>query len=208
MAELQYELKFRTSVSTFTGLATAGLVDRMVVRNSKGLPCISGSSVKGRWRFFAERLLRAGGLPAGLRIHDSSGPLCKDSPCTLCKLFGSPAIPAMFQVGQAELDGSLKFLFEALLDSNPNPVIHPDSEIRPGTCLSRVRRTTLTDHLFFEEAIPPVTFCGKLIITGTITPVEKQFLRASGRLVDRIGGRKAVGRGILDKGIEITGGAE
>jgi CRISPR/Cas system CSM-associated protein Csm3 (group 7 of RAMP superfamily) len=208
MTELQYELKFRTSVSTFTGLATAGLVDRMVMRNNKGLPCISGSSIKGRWRFFAERLLRTRGLPAGLRIHDSSGPLCKNSPCTLCKLFGSPAVPAMLQVGQAELDDSLKSLFEALLDSNPNPVIHPDAEIRPGTCLSRVRRTTLTDHLFFEEAIPPVTFCGKLVITGAITPVEKQFLHASGRLVDRIGGRKAVGRGILDKGIEITGAAE
>ena len=208
MTELQYELKFRTSVSTFTGLATAGLVDRMVVRNNKGLPCISGSSVKGRWRFFAERLLRTSGLPAGLRIHNSSGPLCKDSPCTLCKLFGSPVVPAMLQIGQAELDDSLKSLFAALLKNNPNPVIHPDAEIRPGTCLSRVRRTTLTDHLFFEEAIPPVIFCGKLIITGAITPIEKQFLRASGRLVDRIGGRKAVGRGILDKGIEITGDAE
>jgi CRISPR/Cas system CSM-associated protein Csm3 (group 7 of RAMP superfamily) len=208
MTELQYELKFRTAVSTFSGLATAGLVDRMAVRDSKGLPCISGSSVKGRWRFFAERLLRARGLPAGLWIHDSNGPLCKDSPCTLCKLFGSPAIPAMLQVGQAELDASLKSLFKRLLDSNPNPVIHPDAEIRPGTCLSRVRRTTLPAHLFFEEAIPPVTFCGQLIITGTITPVENEFLHASGRLVDRIGGRKAVGRGILDKGIEITGAAE
>ncbi len=152
--------------------------------------------------------MRAGGLLAGLWIHDSKGPLCKDSPCTLCKLFGSTAIPAMLQVGQAEIDVSLKSHFQALLDQNRNSVVHPDAEIRPGICLSRVRRTALPDHLFFEEAIPPVTFCGKLVIAGAITPVEKEFLHASGRLVDRLGGRKAVGRGILEEGIEITGGAE
>ena len=210
MTELQYVLKFRTPVCTFTGLATAGLVDRMVVRTPEGLPCILGSSVKGRWRFFAERLLRAGALPSGLWIHDGSGLLCKDSPCTLCKLFGTPAIPAMLQVGQAELHDALKPLFKALLDrsQNPNPVIHPDAEIRPGVCLSRVLRTALTDHLFFEEAVPPVTFCGRLIIARAMTPLEKEFLHASGSLVDRLGGRKAVGRGILEAGIELTGGGE
>ena len=207
MTELQYELRFRTSVSTFTGLATAGLVDRMIVRNDEGLPCISGSSVKGRWRFFAERLLRAGGLPADLWIHDSNGSLCKDNPCTLCKLFGSPAVPATLQVGQAELDVSLKSLFKALLDSDPNPVIHPDTEIRPGICLPRFRRTALPDHLFFEEAVPPVVFSGQLIIVDSISPVERQFLDISGRLVDRLGGRKAVGRGILEEGIRINGGS-
>ena len=212
MAEWTYTLKFRSSVSVFSGLAVAGLVDRMVMRNNKGLPFIPGSSVKGRWRFFAERLLQNGGLPDDLIIHKSRDPLCKDSNslCTLCKLFGSPAFPSMLLVGQAELDETITGHFENLLKQNPNPVIHPNAELRPGTAISRITRTTLKDHLFFNEAVPPVIFSGKLIINGTLNDNEEKFLKASARLVDRIGGRKSVGMGSLDGGIRIAskGGAK
>ena len=218
MTEWTYTLKFRSSVSVFSGLAVAGLVDRMVMRNNKGLPFIPGSSVKGRWRFFAERLLQNGGLPDDLKIHKTGEPLCKKlkSRCTLCKLFGSPAFPSMLLVGRAELDESTKLnkftkkLFENLFKQNPNPVIHPDSELRPGIAISRITGTTLKDHLFFNEAVPPVIFSGKLIINGTLNDNEEKFLKASARLVDRIGGRKSVGMGGLDGGIRIAskGGAK
>ncbi|MBC2694927.1 MAG: hypothetical protein HF982_06570 [Desulfobacteraceae bacterium] len=212
MTEWTYTLKFRSSVSIFSGLAVAGLVDRMVMRNHKGLPFIPGSSVKGRWRFFAERLLQNGGLPDDLKIHKTGEPLCKNlkSRCTLCKLFGNPAFPSMLLVGKAELDETLKGHFENLLKQNPNPVNHPDTELRPGTAISRITGTTLKNHLFFNEAVPPVIFTGKLIINGTLNDNEEKFLRASARLVDRIGGRKSVGMGGLDGGIRIAskGGAE
>jgi CRISPR-associated protein Csx10 len=206
MAEIKYSLIFRTPVSIFSGLAIAGLVDRMVMRNNEGLPYLPGSSVKGRWRFFAERLLRSDGLPEGLRIHGTKEPLCKEaaSACTLCKLFGNSAIPGMIQVGQAELDDSQKPLFLALLDRNRNPVVYPDTEIRPGIAISRTRRTTLEDHLFFDEAVPSsVTFSGKVRVNDAVVAIEKQLLSAAGRLVDRIGGRKAIGRGALENGIQI-----
>lgn len=212
MTEWTYTLKFRSSVSVFSGLAVAGLVDRMVMRNHKGLPFIPGSSVKGRWRFFAERLLQNGVLPDDLEIHKTGEPSCKDpnSLCTLCKLFGNPASPSMLLVGQAELDKNLKGHFENLLKQNPNPVVHPDAELRPGTAISRITRTTLKDHLFFNEAVPPVIFSGKLIINGILNDNEEKFLKASASLVDRIGGRKSVGMGGLDGGIRIAdkGGVE
>ncbi|MDL1968565.1 MAG: RAMP superfamily CRISPR-associated protein [Deltaproteobacteria bacterium] len=226
MTEWIYTLKFRSSVSVFSGLAVAGLVDRMVMRNHKKivtvhsptqngeveteqlqkLPFIPGSSVKGRWRFFAERLLQSNGLPDGLIIHKSNKPSCKDpnNLCTLCKLFGSPAFPSMLFVGQAELDGTLQDHFEKLLEQNPNPVVHPDTELRPGTAISRITRTTLKDHLFFNEAVPPVIFSGKLIINDTLNDNEEKFLKASASLVDRIGGRKSIGMGALDGGIRIA----
>lgn len=206
MTEWTYTLKFRSSVSVFSGLAVAGLVDRMVIRNHKGLPFIPGSSVKGRWRFFAERLLQNDGLPDDLKIHKTGEPLCKNlkSRCTLCKFFGSPAFPSMLFVGQAELNETIKGHFENLLEQNPNPVIHLDSELRPGTAISRISRTTLKDHLFFSEAVPPVIFSGKVIINGTLNDNEEKLLKASARLVDRIGGRKSVGMGGLDGGIRIV----
>lgn len=208
MAKWRYTLKFRTSVSVFSGLAAAGLVDRMVMRNHEGLPIIPGSSVKGRWRFFAERLLRGNDFPGGLTFHKQKEPLCKNpgNACTICRLFGNSSIPSLLWIGQAEPLGEIKSLLKELLELNPNPVIHPDAELRPGIALSRVFRNALENHLFFDEAVPALTFCGMVLSRGDMQPGEEEFLKVAGSLVDRVGARKAVGRGILDGGIRIEGG--
>jgi hypothetical protein len=92
------------------------------------------------------------------------------------------------------------------MNQDRNPVVHPDAELRNGVSLSRCRRTALGDHLFVDEVIPPTVFTGSIQVHRTLSSQEKQFIHASARLVDRIGGRKAVGRGILAAGIEIIGG--
>lgn len=212
MVEWTYTLSFRSSFSVFSGLAVAGLVDRVVMRDQESLPYVPGSSVKGRWRYFAERLLEAlrkKGMPEGLGFHRKKEPLCKDphNACTICKLFGNSSLPAIVWVGQAELVDSQKNLFRRLLERNRNPVVHPDAELRPGIAISRKTRTPMPDHLFFDEAIPAATLTGKLMIRGPISGIEEMFLKNSGKLVDGIGGRKAVGRGILVEGIKIIGGA-
>jgi CRISPR/Cas system CSM-associated protein Csm3 (group 7 of RAMP superfamily) len=205
MIEWSYVLSFRSSVSVFSGMAVAGLVDRMVMRCQGGIPYIPGSSVKGRWRFFAERLLRSGGLPADFRIHGDNEPLCKEwnDACILCKFFGNPDLPARLWVSQAEIERHSNQVIRGLLARNPNPVVHPDAEQRPGIALSRVFRTAPEDHLFFDEALPPLTFTGVVRFNKEPTSNEETFLKASARLIDRIGGRKAVGRGILHEGIRF-----
>lgn len=205
-SERTYTLTFRAPVSIFTGLGIAGLVDRTVVRDAGGLPYIPGSSVKGRLRFFAERLLQAGSLPHGYRLHAQNQPLCKevDNACTFCRLFGNPSIPALLRVGQASLIPPWHDLFRQLLKVNSNPVVHPDVEIRPGIALSRLRRTALPDHLFFDEAVPAITFSGRLFLDVRVTPQETHFLIGVGTLVDALGARKATGRGALEGGIRIA----
>lgn len=205
MIEWSYVLSFRSSVSVFSGMAVAGLVDRMLMRCQGGIPFIPGSSVKGRWRFFAERLLRSGGLPKNFRIHGDNEPLCKESndACILCKFFGNADLPASLWVSQAEIEKDANQVIQKLLARNPNPVVHPDAEQRPGIALSRVFRTAMEDHLFFDEALPPLTLTGVVRFNKEPTPDEETFLKASARLVDRIGGRKAVGRGILQEGIRL-----
>lgn len=214
MQQWGYSLRFRSPVNVFSGLAVAGLVDRMVVRNQDGFPYIPGSTVKGRWREAATRLLAAGTPPAGLTasFHDlDRSPVCKDpqTACTLCKLFGNDALPSHLWVGQAELDACWKALVAPLLQLNRNPVVHPDVELRPGIGLHRFSRIALEDHLFFDEAVPPMAFTGTVLVRGSLTPEELQFLKISARLVERLGGRKNVGRGSLEGGLRLTvkGGA-
>jgi CRISPR/Cas system CSM-associated protein Csm3 (group 7 of RAMP superfamily) len=190
----------------------AGLVDRMVMRTVDGLPYIPGSTVKGRWRFTAERLLRTNGSnPSfkgqGLFCHGENQPECSlgEGPCTICRLFGCSTRPGIVWVGQAELEECLRGLIQELLARNPNPVVHPDTELRPGIALSRHLRTALGDHLFFDEVLPArLSLAGEVMINDALAPTEEGFLRASAALTDRLGGRKAVGRGALRGGIVLS----
>ena len=169
-----YTLCFRSPASVFSGLAVAGLVDLMVIRNHDGLPIIPGSSVKGRWRFFAERLARSkpDNILDSIKIHPMNKPHCKakDKACTICRLFGNPSLPSLLWVGDAVLDHETAKYFRNLLGRNTNPVIHPDTEIRPGVALSRRRRAALPGHLFFDEAVPAVTFCCRSLYSTGIHP--------------------------------------
>jgi CRISPR/Cas system CSM-associated protein Csm3 (group 7 of RAMP superfamily) len=206
--EHTYTLTFRVPVSIFTGLGIAGLVDRTVVRDADSLPYIPGSSVKGRLRFFAERLLRTGTPPSGYRMCALHEPICKfvDAACTICRLFGNPSIPALVRIGQASLVPPWDDLFAQLLKANRNPVVYPDVEIRPGIALSRSRRVALANHLFFDEAVPAITFRGRLFLDHRVIPQETSFLVQVGTLVDALGARKVAGRGSLEGGIRIVAG--
>jgi CRISPR/Cas system CSM-associated protein Csm3 (group 7 of RAMP superfamily) len=203
-----YQLAFNTPLSICSGLSVAGLVDRIIMRDGQGLPVVPGSTVKGRWRFAAERLLRS--LPkatAGIHIviHDKNKPACKDrkKACFICKWFGSPAIPAALQVGPATLDYPWCDIFLKLHAVSPSAVVQPDTEVRPGIAMSRRLRMALHDHLFFEETVPPVTFVGHVRLTEEPNAQEKAFLKTAAQLVDRLGANKAGGRGILESGIQI-----
>jgi len=204
-----YNLTFKTSVSVFAGHGVAGLVDRRIFRNSRGLPSIPGSTVKGRWRYSALRLLSSRTTSSSLSLHSSNKPFCKepDRACTLCKLFGSPAIRAAIWVGQAELESTLRHEVKSLVSTNRNPVISEDAELRPGIALSRKRRAPVPNHLFYDEAAPAgVVFTGTIRVINPLTKEEKQFLIGAAKLMDRIGARKTVGRGILEGGMIVQPG--
>jgi CRISPR/Cas system CSM-associated protein Csm3 (group 7 of RAMP superfamily) len=201
-------LTFRAPVGVFTGLGIAGLVDRTVVRDAAGVPFIPGSTVKGRLRFFAERLLLSGAALGSLRFHGTGQAHCKraSAACTVCHLFGNPALPSLVRVGQATLGSGWRSRVEELLAANRNPVVRPDVEIRPGIALSRRRRTALPDHLFLDETVPAgLSFEGTLTLDGAISEEEEAFLVGVGSLVDALGARKATGRGALDGGVRILG---
>jgi CRISPR/Cas system CSM-associated protein Csm3 (group 7 of RAMP superfamily) len=204
--QLFYSLTFRSPVSVFTGLGIAGFVDRTVIRDARQLPYIPGSTVKGRLRFFAERVLNTNPPTGTYCIHATDHPHCKllDTACTLCRLFGNPALPALVAVGQASLTAPLKELFLQLLHNVKNPVLHPDADIRPGVGISRMRRTAMPQALFFDEAIPAASFAGTIHVDQQVKPHEREFLMQVGTLVDALGARKAAGRGALEGGIRIT----
>ncbi|HEY6324782.1 MAG TPA: RAMP superfamily CRISPR-associated protein [Thermoanaerobaculia bacterium] len=202
-----YELALASPAGIFTGLGVAGLVDRLTVRDAAGLPVVPGSTVKGRLRFHAERLLRSGGAPAPHWLHDPGGPACKRlaAACTVCRLFGNGAVAGQLRVGDAALAEPCRGLFAALLAADANPVVHRDVEVRPGLAVGRRSRTAVADHLFFDETLPAeLAFRGTLVAGTALADGELAFLRWTGAVVDAIGARKAAGRGMLAGGVRIA----
>ncbi|HHL38912.1 MAG TPA: hypothetical protein ENJ37_00205 [Deltaproteobacteria bacterium] len=204
--KLVYTLEFDSPVGVFTGLGVTGLLDRTVVRRSDGAPCIPGSTVKGRLRFFVERVLRASqGKYHDFTMHGEDKPLCKeaDRACVVCRLFGAPAIPAMLHFSDAVMDGAVwESLKEAVGGLRHGPVFRPGSIVRPGVALSRRTRRAMEDHLYFDEVVGPAVFKGRIVCRG-LKEEEIAFLKGVARLVDAVGGRKAAGRGRLRGGIVI-----
>jgi len=210
---LSYSLSFEAPVAVHTGLAVAGWVDGTVVRTAGGLPYVPGSTVKGRLRFTAERLLLSTGRTKGpkeengtpLWRHDDQQPACKErsEACTICRLLGSAAIRGLVKVGDARLAPPWDSLFLDLQNVDRNPVIRPEVDIRPGIAICRQRRTVRDGALFFDETVPPVRFQGRLRLGAQVSQDERKFLRAVGRAVFALGSRKAVGRGALTGGVAI-----
>jgi len=210
-----YSLLFRSALSVFTGLGVAGLVDRTVVRTAAGLPYVPGSTVKGRWRWTAERLLRGAGRGQNtnpLWVHHIDAAYCKEweGGCTVCRIFGNPALPAALQVGDAHLSEEWRDLFEEFAARSPrsrrrSAPFPLDTEVRPGVALSRVRGVAQSDCLFFDEAVPAVFFTGEWMLDRAISDAEWQFLVAVAGAVDGLGARKGGGRGMLDGGIVVEG---
>jgi len=216
MEKWEYMIDFRTPFGIYSGMAVAWLVDRMVVRDKSKLPYIPGSSIKGRWRFSAERLLRSSSIHDEDRIlyrHADDAPGCKDrdTACTICRLFGNQSLPSTVWVGNAKLKSDWQTLFKDLHERSKNSIVFPDADIKPGIAISRALRTALTDHLFFEETIPPVSFEGTIIVNTapgkSLSEKEIDFLHLSAEMVRRLGGKKSIGRGAITSGIILIGGA-
>jgi hypothetical protein len=129
---------------------------------------LPASTLKGKVRTEAERLLRA----AGVLVCNPPAPaeMCPtwwlDKPqaplgrlCDSCRLFGSPWHP-----------GPLAFSDATWPESPELALRGQDGAVRPGVGRSRLRRTAAEQLLFFTETTPPglETVLGEATISGKI----------------------------------------
>ncbi len=124
--------------------------DKAAALSSLGSFVIPASTLKGNLRFRAETLLRTWGQE--VCQSPEPGAMCSDPSmlCLVCRVFGNPRYRS-----------ALKFS-EAL--AAPKEVT---SEIRSGVSISRYRRTSMEQRLFFTE-------------TASSEPATEWTARASG----------------------------
>jgi CRISPR/Cas system CSM-associated protein Csm3 (group 7 of RAMP superfamily) len=155
------EMTIKWTVETPLNIAGAPadnpLVDTPLLReyranNRDSRILLSASTIKGKLRGEAERLLRT--FKAGNELCEGRRPerMCpafwwdknsspQDGLCLVCRLFGSPWQPS-------------NLVFSDVTAQN---VRTDDTVVRPGIGLSRVRGTVQEDLLFFVETTPALT---------------------------------------------------
>ncbi len=172
--ELRYRVDMVTSLHIGTGTGFAKMVDDMAVRAgpTRGggvpLPCIPGSSMKGKTRS------RCQALAHGLGLRACGEPRwCKKNLCVMCRLFGSPLT-----------QGALRFS-DALLVADWQHLAHPVdgtrrtardrlvlSLVRTGNKVERATRTVEPDFLFsIEQSAEGLRFEGS--ISGRVDPLQQ-----------------------------------
>jgi CRISPR/Cas system CSM-associated protein Csm3 (group 7 of RAMP superfamily) len=205
--EIAYRVNLSTALHIGTGTGFAKMIDDLFVRAgpAKGeglrLPCIPGSSIKGKTRSRCEAIANM------LKLYicgDSAERKCKKKPCILCRIFGSTFNPGTLYFPDAQLVKEF-----AKLSRRQSEGDHADpfalSLTRAGNKVERATRTVEPDFLFsIENTAEELLFEGS--ITGAIEsphadkinvplPLEGWLLLVGLRAIDKIGGLRSRGLG-------------
>lgn len=198
---LRLVITFETAMHHGSGFGLAGVVDRAALRDPHGVPYLTGSAIKGKFRYAALRILRSSGdRPCG----PPGSEFCKSEPwCALCRVFGSPMKP-----GAALFEDAYPrdlALFSAVTSGGRFAVQSPDGEVRTTTAIDRHRRTVRPQHLFSTE-----TVTGSLRfesgIGGRLSPEDVELLRHCAMLLAHFGADSSRGLGFCR--YELIGAAE
>jgi CRISPR/Cas system CSM-associated protein Csm3 (group 7 of RAMP superfamily) len=187
--EVSLEVLSETPVSVGAGGSAGTLADKVIARDSRNLPIIPGSQVKGRVRHAAEAIARSLGLPVPRGFDDNADTAIR-------RIFGSPQYRAPLH-------------FASLVSVLGEPSqIGPEqrlSHIRPSVAINRRRGTADDERLLFQEtALEGMIFAARPAIVGALPDIEHlALLWAALRAVDRWGGAKSRGLGWATTRMEV-----
>lgn len=203
----QHKLELKLSVC-FTSKWRVGagegsfIVDRLIQRDSRAMPYIPGSALKGVIRESCEKLSRSLGFPEPADPHkvkiespEFFGPL-DQAPSPVDRLFGNKYE-----------EGGL-FFRDARL---PDDAVLPPFFFQTRTRINRKLGTVRDAHLFSSQYAMPLKLTttisgwhqGLVGMLDEDPPYAYAILIAAIKMVDRIGGDKSAGSGAMKDGLEI-----
>ncbi|MZP30621.1 CRISPR-associated RAMP protein [Heliobacterium undosum] len=177
-------------------------LDNPVLRDAFGMPYIPGSSFKGVWRTFSERILGQWGEAVGVApcnvltnpclSHDDARRIKKEYSkdalraaeeiynclCSVCRLFGSQHFAGRLRVRDLLLDESTWVGFY---------------EIRPGVSIDRDTRTAMTGRFYEIEVVPAGTAFHWQVLMDNLS--EPQWYNTLLSLTPFVHGEIALGGG-------------
>lgn len=153
MIELIYQLRFETPVHVGTGYGFASFLDSVVMRDRQGQVYLPGSSIKGKARAAARRLVHGLQVPTELCPAGTPCGRQKSEPCAVCRLFGSPQFPGQLFFDNVHLPDDYRRLLTELKEQDRLLARQATTQRRTHVMLSRQRRASRPDHLYTNELV-------------------------------------------------------
>lgn len=176
-----------------TGNARRFGVDKVLARDAGGRLVLPATSIKGFLREKAELLLRSWGQ--SVCVGPEPGQMCKgQNLCRICRVFGNPRQPSTLR-------------FEDGRPGGKDVEERERTDVRSGVSISRHRRATYAQRLFFIETTMPQPIQWQASATGYFPDADQA--REAAALIAlaaawgvAIGGAKSRGLGWL-KAIQV-----
>lgn len=199
MIKIRVKLNFETPLNIGSGAQHGTFADRAMIKDRDGRPYVPASAFKGRLRHAVEQVAHT----QGLSDCDPHRRTCRgDSPCPVCRVFGSPWVPGRLRFARLVLEGPVDVVTG--LEELRRQKRVPRTYMRYGVALSRRRRVSEDQLLYTTELFEPGThleFGGTL--TGEITRQEAALIVAGLRLLPALGRGKTGGLGWLTASVEV-----
>lgn len=197
MVEIAMTLTLRSPLNIGSGAQQGTLAKRGMLKDREGWPYIPASALKGRWRHAAEQIAAA--LP-DLRVCATHHDMCRQEPCSVCQLFGSPWTKGQVRFVNLALTGP-----EAILNLRQDPAYRPNTTTRTGVAINRRRRVAQDDFLYDTELfLPGVSLEFSGVVQGSISQAQTALLVAALNMVPALGRSKTAGLGWFSVGTVVT----
>lgn len=196
MVDLTVTLTLRSPLNIGSGAQHGTFAKRAMLKDDNGWPYIPASALKGRWRHAVEQVASA--VP-DQRVCQTHHDMCREHPCIVCQLFGSPWQPGRLRFANLTLSGP-PYLRELYEQHERLP-----TDTRTGVAINRRRHVAQDDFLYDTELFlpgAPLSFTGT--IHGDITRAQAGLLVAGLRLIPALGRSKSSGLGWIDAQVDVA----
>lgn len=196
MVEIAMTLTLRSPLNIGSGAQQGTLAKRGMLKDREGWPYIPASALKGRWRHAAEQIAAALDLRVCATHHD----MCRQEPCSVCQLFGSPWTKGQVRFVNLALTGP-----KTIISLRQDPAYRPNTTTRTGVAINRRRRVAQDDFLYDTELfLPgvPLEFSGT--VQGDISKEQTALLVAALNMIPAMGRSKTAGLGWFSVTTEVV----
>ncbi|GBD36742.1 hypothetical protein HRbin36_01870 [bacterium HR36] len=184
-----------------SGTGRPGNIDRLILRDSDGLPFVPGKTLHGVWRDACELLCRAldngqiGGWSKLVGYLFGSQPaLGQQDPSGRHANPHLEPVPSAVQIRPARIVPSLR----AILRKADHRLKQALTFVKPGVAIDRPSGSAKADYLRFEEMARVGTVLEaecSLNVPESMCEAASALLLASAKLVERLGGKRRRGSG-------------
>lgn len=192
MVRIEVAVTTKSPLNIGSGAQQGTLAKRGMLKDRRGWPYIPASALKGKMRHAVEQVVQT--LDVKKVVCTTNQDMCRENPCAVCRLFGSPWNSGKVRFTDLTIAGPAEVL--AIKERLDRSNRQPRTTQRMGVSINRRRRVAEDALLYSTELFyPGVTLIFGGVVLGEVDEVEAGLMVAGLNLIPAMGRGKSGGLG-------------